>query len=96
MERHHVAYNTFCNGFQDARLKPPLWDNLEPWVRDALLVAYSQGKLDGGSEKRARIAVAIDQLRATEAKIKHGMPTDRILIAVDMTARDLAGHETSS
>ena len=42
----------------------------------------------------ARISVAIDQLRATEAKIRAGMPTERILIAIDMTARDLAGHET--
>lgn len=44
--RERLAYNTYRGGF--SRNHPPLWQDLEPWVRDAITVAYLQGKLDRG------------------------------------------------
>jgi hypothetical protein len=43
--RERVAYNVFRNGFSENA--PPVWDDLESWMRDALTVAYLQGTLDG-------------------------------------------------
>jgi hypothetical protein len=43
--RERVAYDTYRNGF--SKNHPPLWQHLEPWMRDAITVAYLQGKLDG-------------------------------------------------
>lgn len=47
-DRERLAYNTYRGGF--SKNHPPLWQDLEPWVRDAITVAYLQGKLDGGSK----------------------------------------------
>lgn len=44
--RERLAYNTYRSGF--SKNHPPLWQHLEPWVRDAITVAYLQGKLDRG------------------------------------------------
>lgn len=41
------AYNTFRGGFRDDAPCPvPSWDDAPDWVRDAVKVAYLQGKLD--------------------------------------------------
>jgi len=40
-----MAYNTFRNGFPDSTLIPR-WEDAPVWVRDVVLVAYLQGKLD--------------------------------------------------
>lgn len=46
-ERIVWAYNTFRGGFrEDAPCPIPHWDDAPPWVRDAMRVAYMQGKLD--------------------------------------------------
>lgn len=45
-ERAQVAYATFRGGFDHSA--PPHWEDAPAWVRDAVLVAYLQGKLDGG------------------------------------------------
>lgn len=47
LDRERLAYNTYRNGF--SKNHPPHWQNLEPWVRDAITVAYLQGRLDGGT-----------------------------------------------
>lgn len=46
-ERVQMAYNVFRGGFRgDHPNTPPHWDDLPPWVRDAVTVAYLQGQLD--------------------------------------------------
>jgi hypothetical protein len=51
MERWQTAYEIYRGGFRkDA---PPHWDDLPSWVRDAIKVAYLQGKLDGPSHAAA-------------------------------------------
>lgn len=51
-KRQQIAYNAFRRGFHDGHPNtPPHWDDLEPWIRDAILVAYSQGRLDGLPKK---------------------------------------------
>lgn len=53
-KRQQVAYNVFRGGFGDGHPnRPPHWDDLEPWIRDALTVAYLQGQLDGLPKKNA-------------------------------------------
>lgn len=47
--RERLAYDIFRNGFSKNR--PPSWQELEPWMRAALTVAYLQGALDGGNKK---------------------------------------------
>jgi hypothetical protein len=47
--REQLAYDVFRGGFRAGAKVPPHWDDLEPWVRDAILVAYLQGKLDGST-----------------------------------------------
>jgi len=42
-ERHIIAYETVRAGCKNII---PAWDSLEPWIRDAVKVAYLQGKLD--------------------------------------------------
>ncbi len=50
--RTMVAYETFCCGVP----RPlPLWDGLDDWIADALVVAYVQGKLDGKASQTERI-----------------------------------------
>jgi hypothetical protein len=45
-ERAEQSYHIFRGGFRTAP-PPPHWEDLEPWMRDAVKVAYLQGKLDG-------------------------------------------------
>lgn len=44
-DRARVSYEAFRNGF-DGGVLPPEWDKAPAWVRDAIHVAYLQGKLD--------------------------------------------------
>jgi len=44
MPRVRAAYRAFRDGFVKGH--PPLWEDLSDWMRDAMLVAYLQGKLD--------------------------------------------------
>lgn len=55
MNRERVAYNVFRGGFRADAKPPPHWDDLEPWVRDAVTVAYLQGKLDGSTHYAAPV-----------------------------------------
>ena len=78
MTRHHeeLAYDVFRNGC--TKDKPPAWDNLEPWMRDAMTVTYLQGKLDGrdksqttkGHDKDMLIAGFEADLTAARAEIE--------------------------
>lgn len=43
--RARLAYETFRGGCNDIT-KVPHWDKTPGWVRDAVLVAYLQGRLD--------------------------------------------------
>jgi len=55
--------------------KPPAWRDLEPWVRDAVLTAYLQGKLDGSTNYRAAVhCVNVHQRdqRSRGARVGHG------------------------
>jgi hypothetical protein len=45
-QRARLAYETFRGGFVKSK-PPPHWDDLQQWMRDAVLVAYLQGTLDG-------------------------------------------------
>lgn len=45
-DRAQKAYAIFRGGFRNDATTPPHWDNLEPWMRDAITVAHFQGKLD--------------------------------------------------
>ena len=45
-ERHVTAYETLRAGCKGTI---PAWDALEPWMRDAVKVAYLQGTLDATS-----------------------------------------------
>lgn len=45
VDRAKLAYDTFRGGIKGAS-KVPEWENTPGWVRDAVLVAYLQGKLD--------------------------------------------------
>lgn len=45
-DRIKTAYNTFRGGCREGADVPPHWDELPPYVRDAVTVAYLQGKLD--------------------------------------------------
>lgn len=44
-ERVKQAYDIFRGGFKDPETMPH-WDDAPSWVRDAVTVAYLQGKLD--------------------------------------------------
>lgn len=53
--RAKLAYSVFRGGFREGGPDaPPHWDNLPPNMRDAITVAYLQGKLDGASKPTAR------------------------------------------
>lgn len=39
-----VAYNIFRGGFRNPN-PPPHWDELEPWVREAVVFSYRQGQI---------------------------------------------------
>ena len=41
-----TAYYTFREGFGFGADRPPEWSKLKSWMRDAMIVAYLQGKLD--------------------------------------------------
>jgi hypothetical protein len=45
-ERAKLAYDTFRNGLRYP-IDIPAWDDAPSWVRDAVIVGYSQGWLDG-------------------------------------------------
>ena len=47
LRRERIAYDAFRGGFRRGAVVPPHWDDLESWMRDALMIAYLQGKLDG-------------------------------------------------
>lgn len=51
-ERVRLAYNVLRDGIRKDR--PPEWESLQPWMRDAMLVTYLQGKLDWGASVAAR------------------------------------------
>lgn len=53
-DRIKTAYHVFRGGFRPGANMPPHWTDLEPWVRDALVVAYLQGKLDGSTHEPAQ------------------------------------------
>ena len=54
-DRAKIAYDVFRGGFRGALRTPPHWDALDSWIRDALVVAYAQGKIDGnGAFSRAK------------------------------------------
>ena len=59
-ERVRIAYNAFLSGFSGF-CPAPRWDEASPWVRDALKVAYLQGRLDGTSCVRDVVKVAYRQ-----------------------------------
>lgn len=49
-ERVMLAYRVFRGGFGKAAFDiPATWDDLLPYVRDAMRTAYLQGKLDGST-----------------------------------------------
>ncbi len=50
-DRVRLAYNVLRNGIR--KDKPPEWEILQPWMRDAMLVTYLQGKLDGSTKYAA-------------------------------------------
>lgn len=52
-DRTELAYSVFRGGFRKGSHAPPHWADIEPWMRDAMLVAYLQGKLDGSTNYRA-------------------------------------------
>lgn len=41
-----AAYSIYRGGFREGMKIPPHWDDLQPFMRDALTVVYLQGKLD--------------------------------------------------
>lgn len=45
-ERAMLAYESFRNGLRYPQ-DIPTWDDAPSWVRDAVIVAYLQGTLDG-------------------------------------------------
>jgi hypothetical protein len=45
-DRVKVAYETFTGGFAEGKCPAPRWESAPTWLRDALAVAYLQGKLD--------------------------------------------------
>lgn len=49
--RARTAYDIYRGGFRTGAAVPPHWDDLPPYVRDAITVAYLQGTLDR-SDKR--------------------------------------------
>jgi len=51
--RAELSYETFRNGLKDPR-SIPAWDKAPGWVRDAVLVAYLQGTLDGPDSAAVR------------------------------------------
>lgn len=56
-ERARLAYEVFRNGLRYPG-DIPTWDDAPSWVRDAVIVGYLQGKLDG--------SVVSSQTRGTE------------------------------
>ena len=50
-DRVFTAYLAFRSGFsaENSTRRPPQWDELSTWMRDAMQVCYLQGKLDGAS-----------------------------------------------
>jgi hypothetical protein len=55
-DRARLAYETFRSGFRvDAPCPVPHWDDAPAWVRDAVHVAYLQGKLDKPSIETTHI-----------------------------------------
>jgi hypothetical protein len=68
MERHtdearaKLAYNTFRGGFWGTIPCPvPHWDEAPTWVRDAVIVAYLQGTLDGPMDRFERVEAALSE-----------------------------------
>jgi hypothetical protein len=53
-ERAQLAYETFRNGLKYQDDIPAWWD-APSWVRDAVIVAYLQGTLDGPSGDKQAI-----------------------------------------
>jgi hypothetical protein len=56
-DRARLAYETILRGFsepQDAENFIPEWRSAPTWVRDAVRVAYMQGKLDQISAPAAK------------------------------------------
>lgn len=47
--RAKIAYDAFRGGFCGGETPVPHWDEAPTWVRDAVLVAYLQGRLDNGA-----------------------------------------------
>jgi hypothetical protein len=45
-DRAELAYSIYRGGFSDAAKMPPHWSELPSWIRDAITVAYLQGKTD--------------------------------------------------
>ena len=63
--RAMISYLDFRRGFSDPSKRPPEWDALPDFVRDAILVAYAQGKLDAkakaiAAEREACAKIAVD------------------------------------
>lgn len=50
-DRAQTAYDAYRNGFSRGHVIPPPWNELDSWMRDALIVTYLQGKLDGPKER---------------------------------------------
>lgn len=74
------SYDTFRAGFGEGPLsswRPPHWIELDTWIRDALLVAYIQGKLDGASDAPAndRALAMLKQLRDRSGECLGDHPT---------------------
>lgn len=49
-EQAKTAYETFRGGFGKNPCPAPPWYEAPRWVRDAVLVAYLQGRVDKGAE----------------------------------------------
>jgi hypothetical protein len=52
-DRIKEAFNAFTSGIRPGYTPLPTWDTAPAWVRDAMRVAYLQGKLDSGSQSPA-------------------------------------------
>jgi hypothetical protein len=52
-EHAQAAYAAFRGGFRSNTHAIPPWEDLEPWMRDMVKVAYLQGKLDSSAVVKA-------------------------------------------
>lgn len=61
------SYNIFRGGHCDGKAPPPHWDDLDSWVREAILFAYTQGTLEQSKAGTPLAEAEIERLRKIEA-----------------------------